>query len=84
MKRINWGKEFEEFLIRNNIYSQTMTAIFKRNSTFEDYTRSRHHLSYIYDLLDVLAPDIISRNKFWKLNKLWIDICYIIEENESI
>lgn len=84
MKRINWGKEFEEFLVRNNIYSQTITAIFKRNTTFEDYTGSRHHLSYIYDLFGLLAPDIISFDKFWKLDELWMNVCFIIKENESI
>lgn len=84
IKRINWSKEFEEFLIRNNIYSQTMTAIFKRNSTFKDYTRCRPHFNYIYDLYGLLAPDIISWDKFWELDNLWVDVCYIIIENESI
>lgn len=84
MKRIKWGKEFEEFLVRNNMYSQVITTIFSRNRSFDEYTKSRYHLSYIYDLRYILAPDIINWDLFWELDSLWVEVCEVIEEHESI
>lgn len=84
MKRINWSKEFEEFLVRNDLYSQVMTAIFNRNSTFKDYTRSRSHKDYLFHIYELLISDTFSHNDFWQLDHLWDKVCKIIEENESI
>ena len=66
------------------MYSQVITAIFNRNRSFDEYTRGRYHLSYIYDLCYILAPDIINWDLFWKLDSLWVEVCKVIEEHESI
>lgn len=84
MRRINWSREFEEFLIRNDLYSQVMTALFTRNITFKDYTRGRSYENYAYDLFGLIAPELTEWDTYWKLVDLWENVCYIIIENESI
>lgn len=76
MKKLEWGKIFEDFLLKTDNYSQVVDRILTvKRKTFKEYTAHRPHYNYIADLMPnyskVLSP----------VNEAWLSYCYLLKNH---
>lgn len=74
---MDWTKEFEEFLIKNDCFSELLNYLFDHNISFIDYVKSVYAPSI---LLVAAIPWNKWDDKWARLHSQWCDYISLIKE----